>query len=91
MIFIFKIMEIVFHRCEFENSAKSQLTKFAIDGMIKTATSNNVIDSDVTINPPLSTFVTSACGGPRTQEPLFTRFSGEHCLLFFTGSSILGQ
>ena len=46
-----------------------------MDGMIKTATSNNVIYCDVTINPPLNTIVTSACGGPRTHEPLFTRFS----------------
>jgi hypothetical protein len=46
-----------------------------MDGMIKTATSNNVINCDVTINPPLSTIVTSACGAPRTHEPLFTRFS----------------
>ena len=46
-----------------------------MDGMIKTATSNNVIYCDVTINPPLCTIVTSGCGGPRTHEPLFTRFS----------------
>ena len=43
--------------------------------MIKTATSNNVIYCDVTTNPPLCTIVTSGCGGPRTHEPLFTRFS----------------
>ena len=46
-----------------------------MDGMIKTAMSNNVIYCDVTINPPLCTIVTSGCGGPRTHEPLFTRFS----------------
>jgi hypothetical protein len=46
-----------------------------MDGMIKTATSNNVIYCEVTINPPLCTIVTSGCGGPRTHEPLFTRFS----------------
>jgi hypothetical protein len=46
-----------------------------MDGMIKTVTSNNVIYCDVTINPPLCTIVTSGCGGPRTHEPLFTRFS----------------
>jgi hypothetical protein len=46
-----------------------------MDGMIKTATPNNAIYCDVTINPPLCTIVTSGFGGPRTHEPLFTRFS----------------